>query len=83
MLCFGRLLYIFIFRVVDKFVVGNIVKIEEGGKNLVLRDRLKFVVVEYGLIVIVFYVIIFLIFLGLCYIVVKRLVIMKEKKKKC
>ena len=45
---------------------------EENGKKLALKDRLKFVVAEYGTTAIVFHVSISLTSLGLCYTAVKR-----------
>ncbi|KAJ7374777.1 hypothetical protein OS493_005127 [Desmophyllum pertusum] len=44
---------------------------EENGKKLALKDRLKFVVAEYGTTAIVFHVSISLTSLGLCYTAVK------------
>ena len=81
LLRFGRPLHTSTLRVADKPAAGNTAKTEEGGKNLALRDRLKFVVAEYGSTAIVFHVTISLTSLGLCYTAVKRSVITKEKKR--
>lgn len=70
-----RPLHTSVTRNADKPSQGNTAKThEENEKKLALKDRLKFVVAEYGTTAIVFHISISLTSLGICYTAVKRLV---------
>lgn len=71
----ARLLHTSAIRNADKPNQENTAKThEKDAKNLVLKDRLKFVVAEYGTTAILFHISISLTSLGICYTAVKRLV---------
>ena len=68
----ARLLHTSFIRISNKPSQDTAKSHEETGKKLALRDRLKFVVAEYGTTAIVFHVTISLTSLGICYAAVKR-----------
>ena len=70
----ARLLHTSFIRKADKPSQDTAKNHEGTEKKLALRDRLKFVVAEYGTTAIVFHVTISLTSLGICYAAVKRLV---------